>query len=190
MREVQEAIFPAVVVAGIVIYFLTTLLAGPVPVQASSDAEVSVTPTAIGQGTNDCNISTRFPQSIRQWCSLIEKFAAESSLEPNLVAAVMLQESGGNPRAYSHSGAVGLLQVMPRDGLAAGFMCVNGPCFSNRPSMAELFNPEFNIAYGARMLAGLVRKTGSIREALRAYGPNDMGYRYADIILGIYNSHR
>jgi len=44
-----------------------------------------------------------------------------------LIAAVILQESGGDPSAYSSSGAVGLMQVMPRDGIAAEFMCVNGP---------------------------------------------------------------
>ena len=47
------------------------------------------------------------------------------------MAAVMQIESQGNPQAYSPSGAAGLLQVMPRDGLAANFMCADGLCFSN-----------------------------------------------------------
>jgi soluble lytic murein transglycosylase-like protein len=102
----------------------------------------------------------------------------------------MLQESGGNPQAYSKSGAVGLLQVMPKDGLASGFMCINGPCFSSRPSMEELYDPDFNISYGARLLAGLIQKNGNVREALRLYGPMNMGYRYADIILNIMNQNR
>jgi hypothetical protein len=137
-----------------------------------------------------CSLGSGFPESIRQWCSLIEKYAGESGVDPNLVAAVMLQESGGNPRAYSKSGAVGLMQVMPNDGLAAGFMCINGPCFASRPSSDELYDPEFNISYGTRMLSGLINKNGDIREALRAYGPMNMGYRYADIILGILNRYR
>jgi soluble lytic murein transglycosylase-like protein len=97
----------------------------------------------------------------------------------------MLQESAGKPDAYSKSGAVGLMQVMPRDGLASKFMCVNGPCFSDRPSMEELFDPEYNVAYGTRMLAELVQHYGDVRTALKAYGPKDVGFYYADLVLGI-----
>ncbi len=75
------------------------------------------------------------------------------------------------------------MQVMPRDGLAAAFQCVNGPCFVNRPTIVELQDPEFNVAYGTRMLAGLVGKYQDVREGLKAYGPMDMGYGYADIVL-------
>jgi soluble lytic murein transglycosylase-like protein len=69
-------------------------------------------------------------------------------------------------------------------------MCVNGPCFSSRPSTEELYEPEFNISYGTRMLAGLIQKHGDIREALRAYGPMNMGYAYADIVLNIFRQHQ
>ena len=137
-----------------------------------------------------CGISSRYPESVRQWCALIERHAGENGLDPNLVAAVILQESGGMSGAYSKSGAVGLMQVMPKDGVAAKFNCPNGPCFANRPSMSELFEPQFNIAYGCRMLSGLVYKYGDIREALKAYGPMDMGYAYADLVLGIYRDYR
>jgi soluble lytic murein transglycosylase-like protein len=133
-----------------------------------------------------CGIGTNYPDSVRRWCDLIERHAGENGLDPNLVAAVMLQESGGNPDATSHSGAVGLLQVMPRDGIAASFRCVNGPCFASRPSMAQLYDPDFNLDFGTRMLAGLAQKYGSMREALRSYGPRDAGYTYADKVLAIY----
>jgi soluble lytic murein transglycosylase-like protein len=138
----------------------------------------------------ECSIGSRYPQSIRQWCGLIEEAAARYGLEPDLLAAVMLQESGGDAQAYSASGAVGLMQVMPRDGIAAGFMCQNGPCFSRRPTMDELFDPAFNVDYSTRMLAALIGRTGSLREALLAYGPMDIGYRYADLVLTIMNNYR
>ncbi len=128
-----------------------------------------------------CALSAAVLPAVQQWCGLITRYANENGLEPALVAAMMAQESGGNPQAYSSSGAVGLLQIMPRDGLAAGFMCPNGPCFASRPSMNELFDPEFNIAYGTRMLAGLIQKHGSMRDALMKYGPANVGYYYADI---------
>jgi soluble lytic murein transglycosylase-like protein len=92
----------------------------------------------------------------------------------------MLMESGGDPEAYSASGAVGLMQVMPRDGLAASFECINGPCFASRPTIRELLEPGYNVEYGSQMLAGLIDRLGSPREALKAYGPMDVGYSYAD----------
>lgn len=139
--------------------------------------------------TPDCSLKSGYPDKIRQWCSLIEQAAGKYELDPNLVAAVMLQESGGNPKAYSKSGAVGLLQVMPSNGIAANFRCVNGPCFASRPTMNELFDPAFNVDYGVRMLSGLIRKRGDVREGLKAYGPINMGYRYADIILNIMDRY-
>lgn len=139
-----------------------------------------------GQG---CRVSDQFPNSILQWCSLISNYANQRSLPPDLVAAVMLQESGGDPSAYSSSGAVGLLQVMPRDGLASNFYCGNGPCFSSRPTIQELQDPEFNIDYGTGMLANLISRFGNYRDALKAYGPKDMGYYYADLVLSIYQNY-
>lgn len=133
-----------------------------------------------------CQLSESFPASILQWCHLITQYAVKRGLDAELVAALIWQESGGDPLAYSRSGAVGLMQIMPRDGLAAGFICANGPCFSNRPTSEQLQDPEFNIAYGTRMLAGLLRRNGSLREALRAYGPMDAGYSYADKVMGIF----
>lgn len=114
-------------------------------------------------------------------------YSNKNQVDPYLVSAVMQQESGGQPDVVSGSGAIGLMQVMPNDGIAATFMCDNGPCFTNRPSIEELLNPEFNLDYGTGMLAGLISKNGSVREALKAYGPKDVGYYYADIVLGIYN---
>ena len=99
-------------------------------------------------------------------------------------------ESGGDEAAYSSSGAVGLMQVMPRDGIAATFECINGPCFASRPTIEELLQPEFNVEYGSQMLAGLVSNLGSPREALKAYGPMDVDYSYADRVLSIYDNYR
>jgi soluble lytic murein transglycosylase-like protein len=138
----------------------------------------------------ECQVSDKFPESIKQWCDLITAYADQHELEPNLVASMMLQESGGDPVAYSASGAVGLLQVMPRDGLAANFFCVNGPCFASRPTIDELQDPEFNIDYGTRMIAGLIKRTGSVRDGLKSYGPKDVGYYYADKVLAIYNNYQ
>lgn len=136
-----------------------------------------------------CEVSPAFPDKVYQWCSLITQFAKSNDLPPDLIAALIWQESGGNPTAYSHSGAVGLMQVMPRDGIAATFICQNGPCFASRPTIAELEDPEFNIAYGTGMLSGLVNRLGSLRQALKAYGPMDAGFSYADKVLSLYENY-
>lgn len=133
-----------------------------------------------------CAISKYYPHKIMKWCGMITHYAHEYDLSPNLVAAIVWQESGGNPRAVSNSGAVGLMQVMPHDGAAASFMCLNGPCFKDRPPSRKLKNPEFNISYGTRMLSRLVKKHGSMRDALKSYGPMDAGYYYADKVMNIY----
>lgn len=138
----------------------------------------------------NCAVSQRYPRKVHRWCGLITHYAKQRDLSPDLIAALILQESGGNPDAYSSSGAVGLMQVMPRDGLAAYFLCVNGPCFKDRPSRAELFNPEFNLKYGTRMLARLHKKHRDLRETLKSYGPMDVGYAYADKVLAIFDAHR
>jgi hypothetical protein len=138
----------------------------------------------------ECGLPPRLPQSVLDWCAMIETEAGTHGVDPLLIASVILVESAGNPYAVSHSGAVGLMQVMPRDGLAAGFICVNGPCFHDRPSMNELMDPEFNIAYGSQMVAKLARENNSLQEALRAYGPLDVGYSYADQVLWTYQSYR
>ncbi len=203
MYRAQQALFPCVFLAILALVFLTSLISGTGTAEAAYLADNSNdvptnTPAANPassnenqnqEASNNCALSTKFPGSILQWCSLIESQANQYGLEPGLVAAVMLQESGGNPSAYSVSGAVGLMQVMPSDGLAADFMCNGKPCFGSRPTISELQDPEFNISYGVRMLAGLVQKYGNLRDALKAYGPANYGYKYADIVLQIYQSY-
>ena len=154
------------------------------------ETETKKPPKKNKQANGECSLAASYPQAILQWCSLIEKAAQQYDLPSNLIAALILQESGGQAQAYSSSGAVGLMQVMPRDGIAANFQCPGGPCFASRPTITELQDPAYNIDYGTRFLASLVERRGSLREALFAYGPTGMGYYYADKVLGIYETHR
>ncbi len=198
-------VVPAVFVGCLIVVWIGTMAAAKMPSQeimaptltaiaekTGGNTQEQHLSTAANEGveTRACSLSARFPGEIQQWCSLIETAAQDTGLPASLIASVMLQESGGDPDVISHSGAVGLMQVMPRDGRSAEFMCVNGPCFASRPTMDELQDPAFNLAYGSRMLADLAAKHGSYREALFKYGPMDMGYRYADIVLNIWDTHQ
>ncbi|HAF61645.1 MAG TPA: hypothetical protein DCK95_04895 [Anaerolineaceae bacterium] len=178
--------FPAVIVLCGMVLGLITLTSSPrVTLAASSVAvEEQLNPLQITA------LSSSYPPAIQQWEELISRHATQYGLDPNLIAALILQESGGNAQAYSTSGAVGLMQIMPRDGIAQSFMCNDHPCFQNRPSMQELYDPQFNIDYGTRYLANLISKYGDEREALYHYGPYDTGYRYADTVLAIYSTYQ
>jgi soluble lytic murein transglycosylase-like protein len=142
-------------------------------------------------GSGECEVSEDFPRAVRRWCGLITQHARQNRLAPDLVAALIWQESGGDPDAYSHSGAVGLMQVMPRDGLATDFICKGQPCFADRPTIRQLKRPSYNISYGTQLLSSLVTEHGgNLREALRQYGPMDVGYYYADTVLALYRTYR
>lgn len=214
MSAIRSTVFFSLIIGSLALLLITNLISVPKPASTSSEASassdsskgqiktvdnISTAPkieslgqmkdfnTGSGkQSTGICSLSFKFPEAVRNWCDLIEKYGRQHEIDPNLIASVVWLESGGNPKAYSRSGAVGLMQVMPRDGLAANFKCGEKSCFAARPSMAELYIADFNVSYGTRMLAGLFNKYGNWRDALKAYGPMDMGYDYADRVLGIY----
>ncbi len=226
MTSVQKAILPGILGAILLIILITSLIALPQPVLASTGepphtasqpsaaglvqnanppdlqpmtsliakrqgaAAQQEQAAALGNSSAGCAMDPAIPEQVRQWCPQIDQYAAQNNLDPILVAALITQESNGDPNAVSGSGAVGLMQVMPSDGAAASFMCVAGPCFSDRPTMNQLYDATFNIQFGTQYLESLVQRNGSLREALRAYGPSDRGYEYADIVLSIYQSYQ
>ncbi len=87
---------------------------------------------------------------------LISKYAGANSLDPNLVRAVIAQESGGNANDVSSKGARGLMQIMPEEARSLG--------------VSDPFDPEQNIAAGTKLLSTLLKKyQGDIPLALAAY---------------------
>jgi diguanylate cyclase (GGDEF)-like protein len=58
---------------------------------------------------------------------IIQRHAARTGLDPDLVKAVMHQESSNNPRAVSPKGARGLMQLMPATAARYGAKNVNDP---------------------------------------------------------------
>lgn len=191
-------VVPAVLIGCLIVVWVGTVAASRMPSEVllaptqTAMAEVQAQSYAgetVNKGTAECSLSSGLPVAVRQWCPQIEAAAQDTGLPAGLIAAVIVQESGGDPTAYSSSGAVGLMQVMPRDGLAADFLCANGPCFASRPTIAELEDPTFNIQYGSQYLISLLEKFGSYREALYKYGPMDIGYHYADLVMNIWKTY-
>ena len=85
-------------------------------------------------------------------------------LEPQLVAAVIYQESRWRSDAKSPSGAIGLMQLTP-DTARGIAIRTHGSAFHTQ----DLYNPEINIRYGSWYLDNLFKKYGSERLVLAAY---------------------
>ncbi len=104
-------------------------------------------------------ISAYWHPRVRQWEPLIVTEAQRRALDPDFVAALVWKESRGYQNAVGPVGAVGLMQVMPKE---AGF--------DWRPSQEALFNPETNLFWGTRTLATVVKQgQGDVFNALAAY---------------------
>ena len=95
----------------------------------------------------------------------VEQYAERHELDPLLVAAVIREESGFDPRARSGVGARGLMQLMPRTAKwAAPKAGVRGF------GVEDLEDPETNIRLGCWYLAYLSRQyEGELRLMLAAY---------------------
>lgn len=95
----------------------------------------------------------------------VERHAAVHGLDPLLVAAVIREESGFNPRARSGVGARGLMQLMPRTARwAAPKAGITGF------GLDDLEDPETNIRLGCWYLSYLSRQfEGELPVMLAAY---------------------
>jgi hypothetical protein len=108
---------------------------------------------------NTPSLCTYWQPNITKWAELITQYATDNGLDPNLVAAVVEEESKGNPNLTSPAGAVGLLQIMPYE---AGFTW--------RPHGYTLRKPAANLEWGTHTLNEIVRQAqGRITLAVMAY---------------------
>ncbi len=95
------------------------------------------------------------------YAHIIKGAAAANRLEPALVRAVIVAESGGDPQAVSKRGACGLMQLMPET--------------ARRYGVRNSFDPEQNIRAGSRYLRDLKeRYQNDLQLVLAAYnaGPD------------------
>lgn len=130
-------------------------------------------------------------QTRRQLSGHILRIAAKHKLDPHLLHAVISAESAFNPKAVSHAGAMGLMQLMP--GTAKRFGVQNP------------FDPVSNINGGARYLRWLLTKfKNDVSLALAGYNAGEgavikYGHKippyketqtYVGRVLKFYNHYR
>lgn len=94
------------------------------------------------------------PPAGRPWSAALERAAVAAGIDPRLLAALVRAESGFQPAARSHAGAVGLAQLMPETARGLG---------------VDPYDPLQNLQGGARYLAAQLRRFGSVPLALAAY---------------------
>jgi soluble lytic murein transglycosylase-like protein len=80
----------------------------------------------------------------------IARCGREQSLPPDLVLAVLMQESSGRPGAHSPKGAIGLMQVMPH-------------MYEVLALPGSAAHVETNIEAGCRLLADNIQRLGEER---------------------------
>lgn len=96
------------------------------------------------------------PLPAEQLDKLIEESAKQESVQPDLIRAVISQESGNRPCAISPKGAQGLMQLMPATAAEFG--------------VKDPFDPKQNVDGGVKLLKQLLAKyNGDLKLTLAAY---------------------
>lgn len=95
-----------------------------------------------------------------QYDAIIEAEAKSAGVEPNLLRAVIVVESGFNSRAVSTRGAVGLMQLMPAT--------------ATRFGVSDRYDPRQNVRGGALYLGFLINRfRQNVRLALAAFNAGE-----------------
>ena len=93
---------------------------------------------------------------------LIYEAARRHQVNPQVVAALIRQESAGNVRAVSHKGARGLMQLMPATAIRFGVR------------KEKLFDPAENVEAGVKYLSWLVDQfPNDLAKVLAAYNAGE-----------------
>ena len=110
------------------------------------------------------NAKVKISKKIKLYENEINDAAKTYGVEPELIIAMIQQESGGNSKAVSNKGAQGLMQLMPATAQSLG--------------VTNSFDPKQNINGGVKYIAQQLKAFGgSIEKALWAYNAGPANVR-------------
>ena len=117
-----------------------------------------------------------------EYRAIIERESQVFGLPPALLDAVMAVESSYNPAVVGMDGEIGLMQVMPATARMLGFT----------GTLAELADPQINIHYGAKYLAGAWRLAGqdlctAAMKYRAGHGETRFSFRSVDYCVRVRN---
>ena len=93
---------------------------------------------------------------VTPWDPFIDQLGRRDGIDPDLIKAVAMVESGFDPKAISPKGAMGLMQLMPATAKQYG--------------VGDPLDPHESLAAGSRHLSDLLERfNGSVPLALAAY---------------------
>lgn len=106
------------------------------------------------------NLSMLHAQRLAHFAPIIKDSAVRHGVPVELVCGVIIQESGGNPRAKSHAGASGLMQLMPAT--------------ARRMGVQNIWDPAQNIEGGVKYLRYLLDYfKGDVKLAVAGYNAGE-----------------
>jgi len=112
-------------------------------------------PTSLVMPGADCD-----PMPQKDLDTLIRDASQREKLKPDLIKAVITQESGAKPCAVSAKGAMGLMQLMPE--------------VAEQMHVADPFDPKESVDAGVKLLKQLIDKyKGNTTLALSAYNAGE-----------------
>ena len=98
-------------------------------------------------------------RSTSPYDDMIRRISQRHGVDPKLVRAIITVESGFNPKAVSHKGAMGLMQLMPET--------------ARRYGARDPFDPAQNIEAGVKYLRDLERKFRNTEMVIAAYNAGE-----------------
>jgi soluble lytic murein transglycosylase-like protein len=162
----------------------------PVAVQNPPAQRAQVAAMPPGPLTSHPEYTRQVHRTAHLYHSIIQQVARRYKIDPAMVRAIIMAESGYNPQAVSHRGAQGLMQLMPETADMFG--------------VSDSFDPEHNITAGVRyfrQLMDLVADDPAL--ALAAYNagpanvrryngipPYETTRRYVKKVLAYYRCYR
>lgn len=109
---------------------------------------------------------------VKALAPLLHEVSAQHGVDEELLKAIILVESSFNAKAVSPRGAVGLMQITP---VTADRYATKAE--AKIPAATRLLDARVNLHTGARMLADLLRRFGSIDVALAAWNAGESTVR-------------